>query len=60
MQNSGHRGHYEQCRLQQGLPGGIIPHHRTRGDSYPDLPHLTSQHTSSTCYRKQAQGDLVL
>ena len=35
------RGH-----LQHGLPSGIQSHHRTRGDSHKNLPHLTSERAS--------------
>ena len=32
--------------FQQGRLGGIILHHRTHGDSHPDLPYMASQHTA--------------
>ena len=46
MRNSDHRGPHGHGHLRQGLPGGIIPHHRNHGDSHHNLHHLTSQHTS--------------
>ena len=58
MQNSDHRG-----LRGHGLFGGILLRHRTHDDNHQNLPYLMphtrpEQHT--TCYKKQAQGDLGL